>query len=83
MRGYAAFQSGPVKCQDTPVCVRTHPGMEQQSDHNRVTPFGTELLDCGDKGILTPWSSLEFVPSEVKVNGFAVRGPFYPLELRC
>ena len=55
---YAALQSigvawttarlaRPESHQGTPVYVRTNMDVEQQSNHNRVTPFGTEEWDSG------------------------------------
>ena len=67
LRGYAAFQSGPLKCQDTPVCVRTHSGMEQQSDHNRVTERSCGIWEHGHSdtlvfiGVCAIWSESERV----------------------
>ena len=50
----------------TPVCVRTSTDVEQQSDHNQMTPFGMESWDCG-----APCCSLREVPRGANLNWYA------------
>ena len=38
----SARKGRPGSHQGTPVCARTNTGVEQQSDHDHVTPFGME-----------------------------------------